>query len=371
MTEENYMKRCLELALRGAGSASPNPMVGCVIVHRGRIIGEGWHRRCGEAHAEVNAVADAEARGCGALLPESTLYVSLEPCSHWGRTPPCAELIIAKRIPRVVVGCIDSYCEVSGRGVRRLREAGVEVRVGLLEQECLYLNRRFFTAQNCGRPYVILKWAQTSDGYLDAVRPGREVPAAWMTGPAARVLVHRWRAEEDAILVGAETARMDDPSLTVRAWEGRNPLRVVVDRRLTLPEGLKLFGDGAARTVLFTAPERCAEAWARFADRPEVAVEGLGGGLEELLRVLAGEPYQVQSLIVEGGRRMLEAFIGAELWDEARVFTSRLSVRELYPEPVAPWRGGVAAPVLPPDARRVGEVEPVGLRLYRRLSTGQ
>lgn len=365
MTEEKYMRRCLELAERGAGSASPNPMVGCVIVHRGRIIGEGWHRRCGEAHAEVNAVADAERNGFGDLLPESTLYVNLEPCSHWGRTPPCAELIVARRIPRVVVGCIDSYCEVCGRGVARLREAGGEVRVGLLEQECLHVNRRFFTAQTSGRPYVILKWAQTSDGYLDAVRRGAEVPAAWMTGEAARVLVHRWRAEEDAILVGTETARLDDPSLTVRAWRGRNPLRVVLDRRLTLPEGLHLFGDGAARTVLFTAPERLAEAERRFSSRSDVSVAGFET-LNDVLRVLAGEPYRVQSLIVEGGRRVLESFIGEGLWDEARVFTSRLSVRELYPVEAVPWSGGVPAPLLPPGTREVDGLPAVGLRVFER-----
>ncbi len=366
MTEERYMCRCLELAALGAGSASPNPMVGCVIVHDGRIIGEGWHRRCGEGHAEVNAVADAERRGNGDLFSGSTLYVSLEPCSHWGRTPPCAELIIKKRIPRVVVGCIDSYCEVSGRGVARLREAGVEVRVGVPEAECQHHNRRTVTAQNCGRPYVILKWAQTSDGCLDAVRPGPEVAAAWMTGPAARVLVHRWRAEEDAILVGTETARLDDPSLTVRAWEGRNPLRVVLDRRLSLPEGLHLFSDGAARTVLFTSPERCAEARARFADRPGVSVEEFDGGVEEVLRVLAGEPYRVQSLVVEGGRRVLESFIGAGLWDEARVFTSGLSVRELYPVEAVRWSGGVAAPLLPPEAQLADELPAVGLRVYEK-----
>lgn len=365
MTEEIYMRRCLELAELGAGSAAPNPMVGCVIAHEGRIIGEGWHRRCGEAHAEVNAVADAERNGYGELLSDSTLYVNLEPCSHWGRTPPCAELIVAKRIPRVGVGCIDSYCEVCGRGIERLREAGIDVRVGLLEAECLHFNRRFFTAQNQGRPYVILKWAQTSDGYLDALRPGPEVPAAWMTGEAARVLVHRWRAEEAAILVGAETARLDNPSLTVRAWEGRNPLRVVLDRRLTLPEGLHLFSDGAAQTVLFTAPERLSEAERRFASRSDVAVAGFET-LDDVLRVLAGEPYRVQSLIVEGGRRVLESFIGAGLWDEARVFTSRLSVRELYPAEAVSTVGGVAAPLLPPEAQLAGELPAVGLRVYER-----
>lgn len=365
MTEETCMKRCLELAALGAGSASPNPMVGCVIVHEGRVIGEGWHRRYGGPHAEVNAVADAEANGYGDLLSESTLYVNLEPCSHWGKTPPCADLIVEKRIPRVAVGCIDAYCEVSGRGVARMREAGIEVTVGVLERECLHFNRRFFTAQTFGRPYVILKWAQTSDGSLDAVRPSADLPAAWMTGEAARVLVHRWRAEEDAILVGTRTAELDDPSLTVRAWEGRNPLRATIDRRLVLPRGLRLFGDGRARTVLFTSPERKAEAEAVFSDRPEVAVEAFGD-LSELLRTLRQKPYEVQSLIVEGGRQVLESFIEAGLWDEARVFTSGLSVRELYPADRLPNPVGVPAPVLPVSAREVGGIPAVGLKIFER-----
>ncbi len=365
MTEERYMKRCLELAALGAGSASPNPMVGCVIVHDGRIIGEGWHRKCGGPHAEVNAVADAEANGYGDLLPESTLYVNLEPCSHWGRTPPCAELIVEKRIPHVVVGCIDSYCEVSGRGVARMREAGIDVRVGLLEEECLFFNRRFFTAQNEGRPYVILKWAQTADGYLDAERPSSALPAAWMTGEAARVLVHRWRAEEDAILVGTRTAALDNPSLTVRTWQGRNPLRVVFDRTLSLPTDLHLFNDGAARTVLFTAPERRAEAAERFAGSELVAVESYET-LNDMLGTLRGKPYEVQSLIVEGGRQVLESFIGAGLWDEARVFTSPLSLRELYPADRLPHPTGVPAPILPQSAQKIDQMPAVGLTIYNR-----
>lgn len=368
MTEERYMKRCLELARLGAGSASPNPMVGCVVVHHDRIIGEGWHRRCGGPHAEVNAIADVEARGNGALLADSTLYVSLEPCSHWGKTPPCADLIVEKGIPRVVVGCIDTYCEVSGRGVARLREAGIEVKVGVLEAECRWLNRRFFTAQSLGRPYVILKWAQTVDGYLDAERPSAAVPAAWMTGSAARMWVHRWRAEEDAILVGSGTAAWDNPSLTVRDWQGRNPLRVVLDRRLGLSPELKLFRDGAAQTVLFTAAGRVEAARQRFAEQPHVRVEA-GDTLEEVLRTLRQKPYEVQSMIVEGGRCVLEAFMAAGLWDEARVFTSTLSVRELYPASVLPKVVGIPAPVLPSSARLVGEEPPLGLRVYTASET--
>ena len=363
MTEERYMKRCLELARLGAGSASPNPMVGCVVVHHDRIIGEGWHRRCGGPHAEVNAIADVEARGYGDLLSESTLYVNLEPCSHWGKTPPCADLIVEKGMPRVVVGCIDTYCEVSGRGVARLREAGIEVTVGVLETECRWLNRRFFTAQSLGRPYIILKWAQTADGYLDAKRPSTAVPAAWMTGAAARTLVHRWRAEEDAILVGSGTAALDNPSLTVRDWQGRNPLRVVLDRRLELSPDLKLFCDGAAQTLLFTASERVEAARQRYAERPYVRVEA-GDTLPEMLRTLRQKPYEVQSLIVEGGRHVLEAFIAAKLWDEARVFTSTLSVRELYPTAVLPMVEGIPAPVLPSTAQNVGTESVLGLRIY-------
>lgn len=364
MMEEAYMKRCLALAVLGAGCVSPNPMVGCVIVHRGRIIGEGWHCRYGGAHAEVNAVADAEAAGFGDLLPESTLYVNLEPCSHWGKTPPCADLIVEKRIPRVVVGCIDSYCEVSGRGVSRMRDAGIEVTVGVLEAECLRFNRRFFTAQNEGRPYVILKWAQTSDDFLDAVRPSAEVPPAWMTGEAARILVHRWRAEEDAILVGTRTALVDNPSLTVRAWEGRNPLRVVLDRHLVLPPDLHLFDDNA-RTVLFTSQARKADAQAKFAENPNVAIE-IFEDFSDLLRTLAQPPYRVQSLIIEGGARVLDACIKAGLWDEARVFTAPVSLNRLYPPAVLPILTGIPAPLLPACALPGEEIPAVGLKTFTR-----
>ncbi len=364
MKEELYMQRCLELAALGAGSVSPNPMVGCVIVHGGKIIGEGWHRQYGGPHAEVNAVADAEARGFGALLKESTLYVSLEPCSHWGKTPPCADLIIDRKIPRVVVGCIDSYCEVSGRGVARMREAGIDVTVGMSERECLHFNRRFFTAQTLGRPYVILKWAQTSDGCLDAVRPSAAIPAAWMTGEAARILVHRWRAEEDAILVGTRTAEWDNPSLTVRAWQGRNPLRVVLDRHATLSPGLRIF-DSDAKTILFTTAAKKAAAGAAFAGNPNVAIETFDD-LSGLLRTLAQPPYRVQSVIVEGGAQVLDAFIGAGLWDEARIFTAPVSLRELYPASLIPKPEGVRAPVLPPDAREVGGLPALGLKTFQR-----
>lgn len=333
-------------------------MVGCVIVHEGEIIGEGWHRQWGGPHAEVNAVRDAERRGHESLLRASTLYVSLEPCSHWGKTPPCAELIIEKQIPRVVVGCVDSYCEVSGRGIARMREAGIDVQVGLLEKECLALNRRFFTAQNSGRPYVVLKWAQTRDGYLDAERPSSAIRPVWMTGPAARILVHKWRAEEDAILVGRRTAELDDPGLTVRDWVGPNPLRVVLDRQRQLPMSLRLF-DGAADTVVFCAPGQPTDS-----DRPHLTVEPCGD-LPGILRTLR-EKYRVQSLLVEGGAEILNAFIEEGLWDEARVFTSPLGLGELYPAAQVPHPVGIPAPILPGHSRITGDIPALGLTLYSR-----
>lgn len=371
------MKRCLELASLGAGSASPNPMVGCVIVRDGRIIGEGWHRKYGGPHAEVNAVADVEANGHGDLLRESTLYVNLEPCSHWGKTPPCADLIIEKGIPRVVVGCIDSYCEVSGRGVAKMRDAGIDVTVGMLERECLHFNRRFFTAQNLGRPYIILKWAQTSDGCLDAVRPSAQIPAAWMTGEAARILVHRWRAEEDAILIGSRTALLDDPALTVRHWRGRNPLRVVIDRRLTLTPTLRVFNEDAP-TVLFTSEAYKAEAEVMFAEYQTVTIE-TADDLQEILTILTGRGAMqcniaklqynignIQSIIVEGGAQLLNVFIQAGLWDEARVFTAQMSLNELYPADLVPNPVGIPAPVLPATAKMTEEMPAVGLKIFER-----
>lgn len=345
MNEARFMKRCLELAALGAGHVSPNPMVGCLLVRDGRIVGEGWHRRYGEAHAEVNAIADAEASHGAEILRECTLYVNLEPCSHYGKTPPCADLIIRKGIPRVVIGCVDTYAEVCGRGIEKLRTAGVDVQVGLLEEESLWLNRRFFTFHRERRPYIILKWAQTSDGFLDACRISREVPPAWMTGPACRRLVHRWRSEEDAILVGTRTAVMDDPSLTVRDWKGRNPLRITMDRTGTLSRELALF-DGKTDTLVFTENttfyEKCRKVTPLAVDfsvgREEV--------IRQILCELAASPYRIQSLIVEGGAQLLQSFIDGGFWDEARIFTAPISVRELYaPERVCA-SGGVPAPAL-------------------------
>jgi riboflavin biosynthesis protein RibD len=268
--DEKYMQRCIQLAKNGQQNAKPNPMVGAVIVSAdGRIIGEGYHVRCGEGHAEVNAFASVSAED-EALLPESTIYVSLEPCSHYGKTPPCADLIIKKGVRRVVVGCIDEFAEVQGRGIRKLREAGIEVEVGVLEKECKELNRRFFTFHREKRPYIILKWAQTANGFIDDHFKPTQISSDF-----TKMLSHKLRAEEDAILVGRVTDERDKPQLNVREWSGSDPKRLVIDHAHPL-------------------------------------------NLESL------HAHNIQSLIVEGGAETLRSFLVQGLWDEIRVETNTL-----------------------------------------------
>lgn len=305
--DEKYMERALQLAALGRGRVSPNPMVGAVVVAQGRIIGEGYHRRFGEAHAEVNAIASVAAAD-ESLLAESTIYVTLEPCAHYGKTPPCAKLIIDKRIPRVVVGSPDPFREVAGRGVAMLRAAGVEVVEGVLRERCDRLNVRFLTAHTLGRPYILLKWAESLDGYIDRMRSAAE-PAARLSTPATSTLVHRLRGEYDAILVGASTARLDNPSLTVRRWSGRNPLRVVLTRSGYTPSGN--LADDAAQTVVYQSMP-----------------------LDDVCRDLYRRG--VTSLMVEGGAETINAFVEAGLWDEARVECSSVVLG-----------GGVVAPKMP------------------------
>lgn len=311
VVEEKYMARCIELARGGEGNTAPNPMVGAVIVHKGKIIGEGFHRKCGEAHAEVNAVASVWDE---ALLRDSTIYVSLEPCSHYGKTPPCAELIIRKGIPRVVVGTLDPFPEVSGRGVRMLREAGIEVVTGVLEEEARALNPAFMTFQIRKRPYVYLKWAQSADGFMDIRREDASVPSVLLSSAETLRRVHRLRSEVAAIMVGTRTALLDNPSLTVRHWAGRSPVRVVLDRTLKLPVGSHLL-DGAVPTLVFTAVE--------VESRPNVEYVQIDFGqevLSQVLQYLYGQ--NLNSLMVEGGAELLESFLDAGLWDEAWVETA-------------------------------------------------
>lgn len=301
--DERYMRRCLQLARNGLQNAKPNPMVGAVIVVDGRVIGEGYHVRCGEGHAEVNAFASVRPED-EPLLKEATMYVSLEPCSHYGKTPPCADLIIKKGVRRVVVGCIDEFAEVQGRGIKKLQDAGIEVEVGVLEEECRALNRRFFTFHRLSRPYIILKWAQTANGFIDD--NGR--PLAIST-PFTRMLSHKLRAEEDAILVGRVTNEREHPQLTVREWSGPDPKRLVVDRTHPL-------------------------------------------NLESL------HAHGVQSLIIEGGTKTLQSFLAQNLWDELRVETNfSLTVT-----------GGTRAPQLPANAVAVKNEDYEGntIVVYRR-----
>ena len=247
MEEEKYMRRCIELAKNGLCNVAPNPMVGAVIVCDGLIIGAGYPIRCGEAHAEVNAIRSVKDKS---LLSRSTIYVSLEPCSHYGKTPPCADLIIEKQIPRIVIGCQDPFSQVAGRGIQKLRDAGREVTVGVLEKECRYLIRRFITFNTLHRPFITLKWAESADHFIDVERTdGNPVV---LSSPLTSMLVHKKRAETDAIMVGRRTSLLDNPSLTVRNWYGRNPVRIVLDRALSLPHSLRLF-DGEVPTIVFTA----------------------------------------------------------------------------------------------------------------------
>ena len=286
MTDETYMRRCLQLAANGIQGARPNPMVGAVIVAQERIIGEGYHVRCGEAHAEVNAFASVRPED-ECLLADATLYVSLEPCSHYGKTPPCADLIVSKGVRRVVVGCVDPFAQVQGRGIQKLRDAGIEVVVGILEQECQWVNCRFFTYHREHRPYIILKWAQTANGFIDDnFRPLQ------LSNSQTQMLSHQLRAEEDAILVGHTTDVREHPLLTVRHWHGPDPKRIVLTHQRPLPQLM-----------------------------------------EDLYQ------HTIQSLIVEGGRQTHDAFLAAGLWDEIRVETAPVTVSN-----------GTLAPQIPADA---------------------
>ncbi len=313
--DQFYMRRCLQLARRGAGYVSPNPMVGAVVVCQDRIIGEGYHRCCGEAHAEVNAIGAVQDER---LLSRSILYVSLEPCAHYGKTPPCAELIIRKKIPRVVVGCLDPFEKVSGRGVQLLRDAGIEVVTGVLEKECLQLNRFFMFAQKHRKPYVVLKWAQSADGYIDRKRVTAAEPAERFSTPVSETMVHRLRSEVDAICVGAGTVCLDNPSLTVRCWSGKNPLRIVFDRNHTLPRTLHLFADGLPTWVLTETDA------ADFGNVRFLKSEIKHPALSDWLSLLAS--HQIQSLLVEGGGKLLQRFIDEGCWNEARVEVSEKTI---------------------------------------------
>lgn len=321
---EIFMQRCLDLASHGTGQTAPNPMVGSVVVYNGRVIGEGFHHKAGEPHAEAMAIASVKERH---LLPSSTLYVNLEPCSHHGKTPPCAELIIREGIKKVVVACTDPFPAVAGRGIQRLMDEGITVETGCMEQEATWLNRRFITFQTKKRPYVILKWARTRDGFIDVVRkPDAPTRPTWITDENLRMLVHKWRAEEAAIMIGTNTARMDDPRLNVRQWHGRQPVRIVADRNCSLPPGLNIFDD-SQNTIVFNTLVNKTEGNTRW-----IKLHPNDYGLTHMLSHMYA--MNIQSVLVEGGFSLLTSFIKQNLWDEARIFTGQVLFGKGCPAPV-------------------------------------
>lgn len=327
---ELYMQRCLELAALGTGSVSPNPMVGAVIVHEGRIIGEGYHRQYGQAHAEVNAVNSVLSKYDNAkeLLRNSAIYVSLEPCAHYGKTPPCADLIIKYRIPKVVVGCRDPFDQVDGKGIEKLQQAGIEVINCALEAECKWLNRRFFTRVQQKRPYIILKWAQTSDGFFAPADKSQ----FWITGEESRRLVHQWRSEEDAILVGKNTVAIDNPQLNARHWPGKSPKRVVIDRRLELSRELHIY-DQSVETLVFNEVKTDIDGKIKY-----IALEDFERFVPQYI-LFQLYLQDIQSVIIEGGAHTLNSFIEARLWDEARVFTGKAFLRQGIKAPCVTGEG--------------------------------
>jgi diaminohydroxyphosphoribosylaminopyrimidine deaminase / 5-amino-6-(5-phosphoribosylamino)uracil reductase len=301
-----FMLRAMELAQNGLGTARPNPLVGCVIVRDGKIIGEGWHKNYGGPHAEVNAVNNVENKE---LLNDSTLYVNLEPCAHFGKTPPCADLLVSHQVKKVVIANVDSNPLVGGKGIEKLKSAGIEVVTGIMEKEGRELNKRFFTFIEKKRPYIILKWAQTADGFLGRIN----FDSKWISNDLSRKLVHKWRSEEAGILIGPNTAQYDNPRLNVREWNGQNPVRLVVDRYLRLDKELFLF-DKTQPTICYNTQKDQEEQNLLFKKLNETAF--LTNLMEDLYK------RQIQSLIVEGGAMLLNYFILNRLWDEARVFYS-------------------------------------------------
>lgn len=345
MSDEFYIKRCLELAALGSGQVSPNPMVGCVIVANNQIIGEGYHQQYGQAHAEPNAVKavfDKYGDQAESLLKQATAYVNLEPCAHFGKTPPCADLLVKHQLKKVVIGNRDPFSGVDGKGIEKLKNAGIAVVSGVLDAECCYFNRRFFTRIQQQRPYVILKWAETANGYF-ATNDGHQ---KWISGALAKRLAHQWRAEEDAILIGKQTAIIDNPRLTSREWPGKNPIRLLIDKNLQVPQSNHLYND-EAKTIIFN----------------EVKTDVVGNihyiQMEDmhfyLPQKIAFQLYlmDIQSVIIEGGAQILKQFLEAGLWDEARLFASSTS-----------WTEGIASPVINGNLQEQVQVGKDKLSIY-------
>lgn len=298
---EKYINRCIEIAKNGLGSAAPNPMVGCVIVCNEMIIGEGYTSPFGGNHAEVNAIKSVADKK---LLKKATLYVTLEPCSHFGKTPPCADLILQHKIPKVVIGTIDSHSKVAGKGIEKLKGAGCDVIVGVLENDCKEHHKRFFTFHNKKRPYIILKWAQSTDRFIAPKNKSQNKPV-WITNHASQQVVHKWRTEEQAILIGTNTAIDDNPNLTARKWKGKNPTRIVLDRTNRLSKDLNIFNK-EAETIIISEKE----------------IDFKNNATRSICTYLHG--LDIQSVIIEGGTKTLQSFIDNDIWDEARIFTGSI-----------------------------------------------
>jgi len=348
MVDEFYIKRCLELASLAIGNVSPNPMVGCVIIHNGKIIGEGYHQKYGEAHAEPNAVKSVIERfGVEAetLLRESTAYVNLEPCAHFGKTPPCADLFVKHQLKKVVIGNRDPFSGVDGKGIEKLKNAGIEVISGILDDECREFNRRFFTRIQKQRPYIILKWAETANGYF-ATKDGHQ---KWISGALAKRLAHQWRTEEDAILVGKQTAIMDNPQLTAREWPGKNPIRLVIDKNLQVPQSNHIY-NADAKTIIFNEVKTDVAGNIHYIQMEDMHFY--------LAQKIAFQLYlmDVQSVIVEGGAKILTQFLDTNLWDEARIFSS-----------AGRWDDGVPSPVINGHLKEQIQVGSDKLSIYKNI----
>ena len=326
LTNELAMQRCIEIAKNGLGTTRPNPMVGAIIVHNGKIIGEGFTSPYGGPHAEVNAINSVKNKD---LLLESSLYVTLEPCNHTGKTPPCADLIVKHKIPKVFIGCTDNNPEVNGSGIKKLRDSGCEVITDLLEDDCKILHKRFFTFHNKKRPYIILKWAESSDGFISPLKKEKKEPV-WITNSISRQLVHKWRSEEQSILVGTNTVIEDNPSLTTRDWQGQHPIRIVIDKNLKLNTTYSVFSK-ASKTLVLTSQKK------ELSTNKHIRYHVLNWAKTETIAaqictILYNE--NITSVIIEGGTKTIQTFINENLWDEARVFKGSVNFKQGVKAPV-------------------------------------
>lgn len=342
---EKYINRCIELAKNGLGYTYPNPLVGSVIVLNDKIIGEGWHKKAGEPHAEVNAINSVKDKS---LLKQAIIYVNLEPCSHYGKTPPCANLIVENGIKKVVIGIVDAHSKVSGKGILHLQNNGCDVIVGVLENECLNLNKRFFTYHNKKRPFVKLKWAETQDGFIDKLRDEKsENSPNWISNTYSQQFGHKMRAEEQAILVGTNTALNDNPKLNARNWFGLNPIRIVLDRSLKIPSHYNLY-DGSVKTIVLTEkiPEKSPNENTHFEQ-----IDFNRNLLKQIFDILYN--HEIQSVIVEGGAQTLQTFIDENIWDEAYVFVGN-----------AKFENGIKAPELKKVPNEIRKISDDTLNIY-------